>query len=261
MSNTGTEVLSLDRVWRQHRRWKRRPMSLKEALIRQLKGQRSEYEDFWVLRGVSLSVRAGACLGICGPNGAGKSTMLKLIARILPADHGRITVRGRIAPLLELGAGFLPDLTGRENVLLNGAILGLRDGEIRRKIDTILEFADLGDFIDSPVWTYSTGMYARLGFAIASHVEADILLLDEILVVGDASFQAKCEDWLTELRGGGTTVVVVSHDLNSLVKLCDRVIWLDDGRIVQDGGAEEVVNAYRLHETGVAAEPAEVPHP
>ena len=240
-----TEVLRLERVWMLHRRWTRRPHSLKEAVIRRLKGRRPSYEEFWALRDFSLSVRSGECVGLCGANGAGKSTLLKVIARILPPTHGRITVRGRLAALLELGTGFLPDLTGRENVMLNGAILGLGDVEIRQKLGAILEFADLGDFIDSPVKTYSAGMYMRLGFSIASHVAADILLLDEVLAVGDARFQQSCSAWLEELLRKGTTVLVVSHDMEALSRICQRVIWLDGGRVMASGSPDEVISRYR----------------
>ena len=238
------EILRLDRVWKRHRRWKRRPTSVKEALIRSLKGVRPEYEDFWAVRDVSLSVRRGETIGFCGANGAGKSTLLRVIAGILPPTHGRITVRGKLTALLELGAGFLPDLTGRENVILNGAILGLDDAELQRKMDGIVEFADIGDFIDSPVKTYSTGMYMRLGFAIASHVDAEILLLDEVLAVGDAEFQQKCGAWLREQHRNDTSVLIVSHDMRTLVDTCDRVVWLDRGAARASGPPDEIARQY-----------------
>lgn len=244
MVDGAAEILSLARVWKRHRRWLRRPRSIKEALIRRLKGSRSEYEDFWALRDVSLSVRRGESVGFCGPNGAGKSTLLKVVARILEPTHGRIVVRGRLATLLELGTGFLPELSGRENLRLNGAILGLSDAEIRRKADEIIDFAELGDFIDSPVRTYSSGMYMRLGFAIASHVEADVLILDEVLAVGDAAFQRKCLAWIDELRRCGTTVLVVSHDLPALIRMSDRVVWLEAGCVRAIGDPHEIVERY-----------------
>jgi len=239
-----SEVLRLDDVWRRHRRWLKRPQSLKEALIQRLKGRGSVYEDFWALKGLSLSIHRGDAIGFCGPNGAGKSTLLKVISRVLPATHGTITVRGRLAALLELGAGFLPDLTGRENIVLNAAILGLTDRECSERMEDMIEFADIGAFIDSPVRTYSTGMFMRLGFAIASHVEAEVLLLDEVLVVGDAVFQSKCEGWLDRLRTAGTTVLIVSHELDVLREKCDRVIWLAEGAVVADGPSIEVVDRY-----------------
>jgi len=250
-----TEILRLDDVWKRHRIWKKRPESLKETLIRGLKGVRPVYEEFWALQGISLSVRRGEFVGICGHNGAGKSTLLRVIAGILPATHGRITVRGSLATLLELGSGFLADLTGRENIALNGAILGLGQEEIRRKMAAIVDFADIGEFIDSPVRTYSTGMYMRLGFSIASHVEAKILLLDEVLAVGDAEFQLKCSEWLSQLRASGTTVLMVSHDLPVLSRLCDRVAWMEHGKIVTCSSPDEVVERYgRAAEAPVAVE-------
>ncbi len=173
MAGAPDEVLSLDGVWKRHRRWKKRPYYLKEALIQRILRQKPRYEEFWALRDFSLSLRRGETVGFCGSNGAGKSTVLKLISRIMPATHGTITARGRVAALLELGAGFLPDLTGRENMLLNSAILGLTNAESRDRMQPMVEFADLGDFIDSPVRTYSTGMYMRLGFAIASTETTD----------------------------------------------------------------------------------------
>jgi ABC-type polysaccharide/polyol phosphate transport system ATPase subunit len=247
MPVSAAEILRLDRVWKRHRRWKRRPLSVKEALIRALKRVGPEYEDFWAVQDVSLTVRRGEVLGFCGANGAGKSTLLRVVAGTVPPTFGTVTLRGRIATLLELGAGFLPDLTGRENVALNGAILGLSDAEIRAKEDAIVAFADLGDFIDSPVRTYSSGMYMRLGFAIASHVEADILLLDEVLAVGDAEFQRKCAAWLAAQRAAQTTVLLVSHDLSALAALCDRVAWMERGRVRACGAAAEVVGAYASH--------------
>jgi len=235
----------MDGVWKRHRRWLRRPQSLKETLIRSLKGLRPEYDEFWALRDVSFSARQGEAVGFCGANGAGKSTLLKVVAGILPPSHGTVRVRGRIASLLELGAGFLPELTGRENVCLNGAILGLTDEEVASKMDAIVAFADLGDFIDSPVKTYSSGMYMRLGFAIASHVDADILLIDEVLAVGDAAYQQKCTAWLKSLRERDTTVLVVSHDLGVLVQMCDRVVCLDGGSVVNSGPPQQVVEQYK----------------
>lgn len=238
------EILRLEHVWKSQRRWKRRPQSVKEALIHTLEGRRAEYEDFWALSDVSLSVQRGETVGFCGPNGAGKSTLLRTVAGILPPTFGRIRVRGRVATLLDLGAGFLGDLTGRENIALNGAILGLSDTEVRDKADAIVAFADLGDFIDSPVRSYSTGMYMRLGFAIASHVDADVVLIDEVLAVGDAAFQARCARWLDERRGRGTTVLLVSHDLAALQQLCDRVVWLERGAIRDAGAPSMVVGRY-----------------
>jgi ABC-type polysaccharide/polyol phosphate transport system ATPase subunit len=244
MNESSSEVLRLDGVWISLRRWRRRSDSLKETIIQALKGRRSTSQMFWALQNVSLSIREGESIGFCGPNGAGKSTLLRVIARILPPTHGRITIRRRLATMLELGAGFLPDLSGRENITLNGTILGLDESQIRSKMGAILEFADLGEFIDSPVKTYSSGMYARLGFAIASHVEAAVLVLDEVLAVGDVPFQQKCLDRLQQLRRNGTTMLIVSHDMPTLVKMCDRVVWLHEGRIMASGAPREVVGRY-----------------
>lgn len=244
MNESSNEVLRLDGVWISLRRWRRRSDSLKETIIQALKGRRSTSEMFWALQDVSLSVAEGESIGFCGPNGAGKSTLLKVIAKILPPTHGRITISRRLATMLELGAGFLPDLSGRENITLNGTILGLDEDQIRGKMGAILEFADIGEFIDSPVKTYSSGMYARLGFAIASHVEAAILVFDEVLAVGDAAFQQKCLDRIMQLRSNGTTMLIVSHDMQTLVNMCDRVVWLHEGRIMTCGAPREVVAEY-----------------
>jgi ABC-type polysaccharide/polyol phosphate transport system ATPase subunit len=244
MSPLPSEVLKLDGVWRRYRRWKRRPASLKEAFIRLMRRDGLAYKDFWALQDISLTVCRGEILGVCGANGSGKSTLLKVIARIVPATHGYILVRERIATLLELGSGFLSELSGRENIALNGAIMGISDADMARKSASIIEFADIGEFIDSPVKTYSTGMYMRLGFAIASHIEAEILLLDELLGVGDAEFQKKCLNWLHQLRNKGVTALLVSHDLPTLFTMCDRVIWLDKGRVVAQGLPGDVLRQY-----------------
>ena len=248
------ELLRLQGVGRRFKRWEQRPLSLKEAAVRLLRGDRWSYEEFWALRDVSFSVERGEVIGFCGANGAGKSTLLKIIARILPPTEGRVVVHGRVAALLELGAGFLPDLSGRENILLNGAILGVGHDELRPKLDSIVGFADLGKFIDSPVRTYSAGMYMRLGFAIACHLDADILLIDEVLAVGDVEFQKKCLRWLEELRSGDTTVLIVSHSLQTLEAICDRLIWLDRGRVVAAGEPADVLTRYAPTEPSVAAE-------
>jgi ABC-2 type transport system ATP-binding protein len=231
-------------VWRRYRRWERRPGSLKEAFVRFLRRDAWAYEDFWALEEISLSVQRGEVVGVCGANGSGKSTLLKVVAGILPMTHGRITVRGTIATLLDLGTGFLPELTGRENIVLNGAIMGLSDAEMARKMESIIDFADLGPFIDSPIKTYSSGMYMRLGFAIAVHVDADILLIDEILAVGDAAFQQKCSARLQQIQQNGTALLIVSHTLSVLSTLCNRVIWLDQGCVMAEGHPIEVLQQY-----------------
>ena len=244
MSLSPNEVLRLDDVWRRYRRWQRRPVSLKEAFVRSFQRNGLAYENFWVLQGISLSVQRGEVVGICGGNGSGKSTLLRVIANILPLTHGRIAVKGRLATLLDIGTGFLPELTGRENIVLNGAIIGLSDNEVARKMDSIVDFANLGSFIDSPIKTYSAGMYMRLGFAIAIHLDADILLIDEILAVGDEEFQKKCMPRLLQMQRNGTALIIVSHSLAMLSNICDRVIWLDRGQIVASGLPSEVLEKY-----------------
>jgi len=238
------EVLRLEGVWRRYRRWQRRPVTLKEALVRLLQRDGLIYEDFWALQGISLSIQYGEAVGFCGANGSGKSTLLKVVAHILPMTYGHITVRGKLATLLDLGTGFLPELTGRENISLNGAIMGLSDADVARQMESIIGFADLGTFIDSPVKTYSAGMYMRLGFAIAIHVDADILLIDEILAVGDAEFEKKCIPRLQQMQQNGTAFLIVSHALSLLALLCDRVIWLDRGRVMAEGHPTEVLQQY-----------------
>ena len=244
MNLLANEVLRLEGVWRHYRRWQRRPVSLKEAVVRFFQRDGLIYEDFWALQGISLSVQRGEVVGFCGANGSGKSTLLKVVAHILPMTHGRITVRGKLATLLELGTGFLPELTGRENIALNGAIIGLSDADVARKMESIIDFADLRTFIESPVKTYSAGMYMRRGFAIAIHDDADILLIDEILAVGDAEFQKKCIARLQQMQRDGTTLLIVSHALETLWILCNRAIWLDRGRVMAEGQPAEVLQQY-----------------
>jgi ABC-type polysaccharide/polyol phosphate transport system ATPase subunit len=244
VTSLSEEILRLDGVWRRYRRRLRPPRTFKEAAVRTLRGDSSAIEDFWALQDVSFSLRRGETLGVCGANGSGKSTLLKVVGNILPLSHGHITVRGRLAALLDLGTGFLPELTGRENIALNGAIMGLRDAEVKRKEESIVRFADIGTFIDSPVSTYSAGMFVRLGFSIAVHLEADLLLMDEVLAVGDAEFQDKCTDRLSEMQREGTSMLVVSHSLPLLERMCHRVIWLDRGRIRDIGEPRRVLKQY-----------------
>ena len=205
-------------------------------------GQR--HEEFWALRDVSFTVDHGETVGIIGPNGAGKSTALKLISRIIEPTSGEIEVNGRVGALLELGAGFHPDLSGRENIYLNGSILGLNRREIDDRLDEIIAFAELDRFIDMPVKHYSSGMRMRLGFSVAAHIDPEILLVDEVLAVGDESFQRKCLDRIYELRADGTTIVFVSHGIASVARLCHRAIWLDEGGLVVDGSARDVTEGY-----------------
>ena len=206
---------------------------------------RRRWSPMWALRNVSFQVRQGEALGIVGHNGAGKTTILKILSSITTPTSGQITVRGRMAALVEVGSGFHPELTGRENINLHGAMLGMRRSEIRQKLDSIIEFSGVGQYIDVPVKRYSSGMYVRLGFSIAAHLNPDILLLDEVLAVGDAAFQAKCLDRLAEVRRSGRTVVFISHDLAAVYRLCDRAILMDHGRVVADGPPRQVIDEYQ----------------
>lgn len=201
--------------------------------------------EFWAVSDVSFEVEKGKSLGIIGANGSGKTTMLKLLNGIFMPDMGRIEINGRVGALIEVGAGFHPLLTGRENIYVNGAILGMSKKEIERKLDAIIDFADIGDFVDSPVKHYSSGMYVRLGFAIAIHTEPDILLMDEILAVGDAAFQKKCFNSLRNFTERGGTLLFVSHDLSITVSLCDQVVLFLGGKMVLKGSSNEVINYYK----------------
>nr|WP_290667098.1 ABC transporter ATP-binding protein [Ardenticatena sp.] len=206
--------------------------------------RRHPRDAFWALRDVSFAIEQGAMVGLIGPNGSGKSTTLKLMTGILEPTHGTVEVVGRVAALLELGTGFHPEMTGRENVFLNGALFGLSHAEIRNRLDAIVAFAELDAFIDMPVKHYSSGMFVRLAFAVAVFLDPDILVVDEVLAVGDAAFQHKCLDHIARLRRNGTTIVLVTHDLNAVETMCDRVLWFDKGTIQADGPPSEVVRAY-----------------
>lgn len=197
-----------------------------------------------VLKGVSFDVKTGECLAVIGKNGAGKSTLLSLLARIYKPTKGELKVNGRVAPLLELGAGFHPDLTGIENVYFNGVILGLTRTEIQARLDAIMEFSELGEALKAPVRTYSSGMLARLGFAIAIHVDADILIVDEVLAVGDQRFEKKCLDAVQRFRDKGGTILLVSHQLDTVAKFADRCVWLENGVVEMIGDPKAVVDAY-----------------
>jgi ABC-type polysaccharide/polyol phosphate transport system ATPase subunit len=200
--------------------------------------------DFWALRDVNLELHRGEAVGIIGANGAGKSTMLKLITGIMEPTSGQIEVKGRLSALIEVGAGFHPDLTGRENIYLNGSILGMKPAEIDRKFDAIVEFSGLADFIDTPVKRYSTGMFARLGFSVAAHVDPDILIVDEVLSVGDVVFQNRCLERMNEILRSGATVIFVSHNLRAIAELCPRSILLEHGQVAAAGSSREVMNTY-----------------
>jgi ABC-type polysaccharide/polyol phosphate transport system ATPase subunit len=200
--------------------------------------------DVWALRGVSFAVDPGSAVGLVGRNGSGKSTLLRVLSSIIVPTSGRVDVGGRVGTLLELGAGFHPDFTGRENVFLNGSILGLKRAYIREQLDEIVAFAELEDFIDLPVRTYSSGMYMRLGFAVAAHLAADVLLLDEVFAVGDEAFQRKCFGKIFDFKRGGGTIVFVSHDASAVERLCERTILLREGRVAFDGSTHDALTAY-----------------
>jgi ABC-type polysaccharide/polyol phosphate transport system ATPase subunit len=201
--------------------------------------------EVWALRDVSFEVNEGEVLGIVGHNGAGKTTILKLLSNITAPTRGEITIRGRLAALIEVSSGFHPELTGRENVFLHGSMLGMRRSEIARNMDSIVEFSGVEKYIDVPVKRYSSGMYVRLGFSIAAHLEPDIVLLDEVLAVGDVAFQAKCLDRIAELRRSGRTIVFVSHDLAAVYRICDRAILIEGGRLISDGEPRSVISQYQ----------------
>ena len=214
--------------------------------------QGDEIEEFWALRDVSFEVKQGEVLGIIGRNGAGKSTLLKILSRITDPDRGRAILHGRVSSLLEVGTGFHPELTGRENIFLNGAILGMKRAEIKRKFDEIVSFSEMERFLDTPVKQYSSGMYVRLAFAVAAHLEPEILIVDEVLAVGDAAFQEKCLGKLNSVaHSDGRTVLFVSHNLMAIQQLCRRAILLQDGRLIDDGEPSEIVQKYMSH-IGVA---------
>src|SRR6266436_3596659 len=201
--------------------------------------------QMWALRNVSFQVNEGEALGIVGHNGAGKTTIMKILSGITTPTSGEITIRGRLAALVEVSSGFHPELTGRENIYLHGAMLGMRKSEIRKKLDSIIEFSGVGQYIDVPVKRYSSGMYLRLGFSIAAHLDPDILLLDEVLAVGDVAFQSKCLNRIQDLRKAGRTIVFISHDLAAVERLCDRALLLSHGRIVCEGNPQDVTLEYQ----------------
>ena len=234
-------AIIVDSVSKNFRLYHERNRYIKAAILR---GRRARYEEFWALENVSFEVEHGSTLGLIGSNGSGKSTMLKCLTGIYRPDKGRVTVNGNIAALLELGSGFHPELSGRENIYLNAAILGLSKKDAQRQFDSIVEFAGLERFIDTAVKNYSSGMQIRLGFSIAAHVEPEILLIDEVLTVGDQTFQRKSSEKIEQFRREGRTIVVVSHSLVSVQQLCKEVIWLEKGHMMMRGPAAEVISAY-----------------
>jgi lipopolysaccharide transport system ATP-binding protein len=231
--------------------------TLKSAIVDFLRGHKvtESPSTFQALQDITFAAPSGHTLGIIGRNGSGKSTLLKLLAGIYRPDHGKIVVRGKVGALLELGAGFHPEFSGRENILINGIVLGLSKREVRQQLDDIIRFAELEAFIDEPVKTYSLGMYMRLGFSVAVHADPDVLLIDEILAVGDQGFFQKCYDKLAAFRRRGKTIILVSHDLSTVGSWCDTVVWLEDGRVQEQGMPQRVIDLYRQH---VAAQEADV---
>lgn len=247
-SDNEEPVVRLENVGVRYRIASERVATFKEYLIRRFQGKIA-LGDFWALRQVDLQIFKGETIGLIGPNGAGKSTMLKLIARVMRPTRGRVWVKGVVAPLLEFGAGFHPDLTGRENIFLNGALLGFTNDEMQEKYDRIVDFAELWEFIDVPVRNYSSGMAARLGFAVATDIDPDILILDEVLSVGDEAFQRKSLAKMEEFRDHGATIILVSHNMETIVEMCRRAVWLDHGQIRMVGNTDRVVPAYQEDQT------------
>ena len=237
--------LVLDHVSKRYRvRHRSEGNNGRRSLLQRLQALRPQTDEFWALRDISFEVARGETLGIIGHNGAGKSTILKLLSKVTAPTSGEIRISGRLSALIEVGSGFHPELTGRENIYLSGSILGMRRREIVEKLERIIEFAGVRDFIDTPVKHYSSGMYVRLGFSIAAHLEPEILLLDEVLAVGDATFQAKCLGRINQLHGEGRTIVFISHDLDSVQRLCDRVLLLNHGQVIASGSARDVIETY-----------------
>jgi ABC-type polysaccharide/polyol phosphate transport system ATPase subunit len=240
-------MIKLDGVSIQFRIIKERPRSFQELVIAYMSGKRLEAERFWALHNISLHVNEGDSLGIIGHNGAGKSTLLKVISGVLRPTEGNVEVKGKIAPLIELGAGFDTDLTGRENIFLNASILGFSRREIENKFDSIVDFSEIRDFIDTPIKNYSSGMVARLGFSIATEVSPDILIIDEVLAVGDVHFMQKSKEKIMEFKKRGVTILFVSHSMEEVEMLCDKVLWLDHGKVKKIGDPEEVIAEYKSH--------------
>ena len=234
-------VIEVENLYKSFKVYSDKGRTLKERLL--FKNRRA-FENREVLKGVSFTIEKGETVGLIGHNGCGKSTLLKLLTRILYPDQGSVKVEGRVSSLLELGAGFHPDLSGRENIYANAAIFGLKKKEIDTRLKEIIDFSGLEDFIDNPVRTYSSGMYTRLAFSVAISVDADVLLVDEILAVGDVNFQQKCLKKMRQLRDSGVTIVYVTHDTNTVKTFCTRAMWIHEGKILRDGEAGETVDAY-----------------
>jgi ABC-2 type transport system ATP-binding protein len=236
-----TPAIRVDSLWKNFRLYHERNRYLKAAMLR---GRRARYEEFWALQDVSLTVAKGATVGVIGSNGSGKTTLLKCLTGIYTPERGSVHIDGNVAALLELGAGFHAELSGTENIYLNGSILGMSKKEIDNKFDSIVEFAGLEQFIDTPVKNFSSGMVVRLGFSIATHVEPEVLLIDEILAVGDQAFQRKSTEKIEQFRRDGRTILVVSHSLGLVQQLCDTVVWLEKGHVKMTGPASDVIAEY-----------------
>jgi ABC-2 type transport system ATP-binding protein len=247
----GGPVLSIQNLSIRLSLQRERVTSIREYIIRLAKGQRVKAEEFWPLRDISIQVGPGEVFGIVGPNGAGKSTLLRVIAGIMKPTRGTVEVRGRIAPLIELGAGFDPEMTGRENIFLYGSMLGFSSKRLMNRLADIVSFSELEEFLDVPLKNYSSGMAARLAFAVATDVDPDLLLVDEILSVGDGSFQKKSQERIEEFRKRGVSILIVSHNLGSIQEMCSRVAWIDHGRLRLIGPAsivaEEYFKSQKLH--------------
>jgi ABC-type polysaccharide/polyol phosphate transport system ATPase subunit len=241
IETSGTPSISVDHLSKRFRLYEERNDTIKASLMR---GRRAKFREFWAIDDVSFDIHPGETFGIIGENGSGKSTMLKCMARILRPDKGNVHVNGKLSALLELGAGFHPELSGRENVYLNGSILGLSRKQLDSKFTEIVEFAGLEDFIDQPVKNYSSGMYVRLGFSVAINVDPDVLLVDEVLAVGDEAFQRRCAEKFADLQEAGKTIVIVSHAMGSVRSMCDRLAWMDHGELRMIGPTREVIDAY-----------------
>lgn len=250
-----TSAVVVNDVSKSFRIYRDRQRSLKATII---KGRRAKFDEFWALKDIDLEIQQGKTFGLLGNNGSGKSTLLKCMAQILQPNKGSISHVGRMAAMLEVGSGFHPELSGRDNVYLNGAILGMSKGEIDGKFDSIVDFSGVGDFIDQPVKNFSSGMYVRLGFAVSIHVDPDVLLVDEVLAVGDMGFQEKCTEKFADLRREGRTVVVVSHAIEQMRSFCDDAAWLRKGELMAFGPARDVIDEYadQAHNVATTAEVA-----
>ena len=236
-------AISCTDVGIRYRQYREKIVTFKDAFVRLFRG--SQYEDFWALRGLNLHIHQGECIGVIGKNGSGKSTLMKTIAGVLPPTEGSLTTHGRITPLIELGAGFNSELTGRENIFLNGAIMGFSRKEMEAKLQDIVAFSELEDFIDIPLRNYSSGMRTRLGFAVASDVDPDILLLDEIFAVGDEGFREKCTERMNGFFEQNKTIIMASHNLTMISEYCNRALYLRQGELRADGSPDEVIAQYR----------------